>query len=175
VPFEATGIWVLPAAFPYLEDPAYGPAIFPQARLVGVAPCGVQLQHDVYLIESEAEQLLYQGLGDTLEQGEDSAIYLSHTFERTAACVVPPVEQPVPPVDEVPAPPVVVVGVPAAPVVPVAAATPIVPEPVAVPVDDSAVLASTGVDLTGSVWLVGGLLSAGVVLSLVAARRARRV
>lgn len=108
-PYETAKRWLIPATWPSAQTPTYQAAIFPQDELTGALPCGRWSQDDTYLIENAAEEAIWLGLGATLEQGEDSAIYKAHTFTYGGDC--PPVEEPEEPTLPAPANPAATIAV----------------------------------------------------------------
>lgn len=99
-PYEVSVRWIIPATWDFKKTPTYQAAIFPQARGT-VIPCNQWAQDDVYSIDDKGDEKLYLSLGDTLEMGEDSAIYKSHTFVKGEACgpvtITVPIFEPTPP------------------------------------------------------------------------------
>lgn len=89
-PHAESARWLLPASWPAGTTPSYQPAIFPQAPLTEALPCGRWSQDDHYWIATAEQQALYDSLDDDgqLTQGEDSAIYQSHTFTYGGDCPV---------------------------------------------------------------------------------------
>jgi LPXTG-motif cell wall-anchored protein len=86
-PYTESVRWVLPDTWPSEQTPPGNvPAIWPQTRLVGDLECGRWSQDDTYLIDSKADEATFDGLGDTLTNGEDSSIYQSHTFTYGGDC-----------------------------------------------------------------------------------------
>ena len=105
--YQKTARWLLPASWDYATEPTYQEAIFPQDALTGDLPCGRWSQDDTYWIDSEADAALFASLDDdgVLTNGEDAAIYQSHTFTKGPECVVtPPTPTPAPDPSITPAP-----------------------------------------------------------------------
>lgn len=95
---EESKRWLLPESWDKTITPTYQVAIFPQTPLVGDLLCDRWSQDDVYGIDNQAEQDLFDSLDDDgfLTMGEDGSIYKSHVFTYGGDCaeVPPPSDEP---------------------------------------------------------------------------------
>lgn len=89
--YTTSALWLIPASWPSDVTPYYDQLIFPQDRINNVSeiPCERWAQSDTYLIENSSDEAIWNGLGDVLDQGEDSAIYQSHEFIYGGDCETP--------------------------------------------------------------------------------------
>ncbi len=94
--------WLLPDTYTGSEvTPVPGEAVFPQTLVLDLdsVPCGRWLQHDWY--NADPSEVTADGMLVWTEDGpEDHAIYVTHEFVYTGACVEPsesPTPTPTPP------------------------------------------------------------------------------
>jgi hypothetical protein len=123
----ATVQWLTP------EGSTEGNVGWPQPRWDGQCTEGTSrlVQEDDYRTGTAAERATYDSLGDVLEQGEDSAIYITHRWLWTEVCPVVTPEDPEPQEPPVVAPPAVK---PPTQDPPVVVTPPVVADPIALDV-----------------------------------------